>query len=171
MDISAGDWTGPGFWPRALLAALATWRLTHLLALEDGPFDLVLRLRRSLGPAGAVLDCFYCLSLWVAAPLALVIARDPAGWCGAWVALSGAACLAQRATQPPIVIDEMKGAGDGLLRTEALRDEPAGGAGDAAGGAAGGKRDAGGAAGGTRDDWGGDGAGDRGTDPAGHAAR
>ena len=37
------------FWARLVLAVLATWRLTHLLAREDGPADLVVRLRARLG--------------------------------------------------------------------------------------------------------------------------
>lgn len=50
-----------------IVGVLAVWRITHLLALEDGPFDAVLRLRKALGDGtlGHLLDCFYCLSLWV----------------------------------------------------------------------------------------------------------
>jgi hypothetical protein len=45
---------------RFVLAALATWRVTHLLVAEDGPADVVVRLRRraGFGWAGDVLDCF-----------------------------------------------------------------------------------------------------------------
>lgn len=84
-----------GFWPRLALAVLAAWRLTHLLAAEDGPFELVLRLRRRLGTGvwGQLMDCPYCVSLWVAAPLALLLANDLAGWLLAAVALSGAVCI------------------------------------------------------------------------------
>ena len=32
-----------------VLGALAVWRITHLLAAEDGPWDLVLRLRKAAG--------------------------------------------------------------------------------------------------------------------------
>ena len=32
-----------------VLAVLATWRVTHLLAHEDGPADLIFRFRRLLG--------------------------------------------------------------------------------------------------------------------------
>ena len=85
---------------------LAVWRITHLLALEDGPFDAVLRLRRALGDGtlGHLMDCFYCLSLWVALAVALVIeALDAAPALGAtlllWPALSGGALLLQRATR------------------------------------------------------------------------
>ena len=82
------------------IVSLAVWRVTHLLAEEDGPGDAVVRLRKRLGDsiAGKAMDCFFCLSLWIAAPFALLLARDPLGWALMWLALSGAACLLQRAT-------------------------------------------------------------------------
>ena len=85
-----------------VLAALATWRIAHLLAEEDGPGDVVVRLRARLGTSalGRAMDCFYCLSLWVAAPLALLVARDVIGFTLAWLGCSGAACLLERATAP-----------------------------------------------------------------------
>ena len=89
------------FWPTWLLATLAAWRLTHLLANEDGPAKLVLRLRTRLGDSGVghLMDCFQCLSLWVAAPLALALSSEWATWLLAWLGLSGAACLLERCGQ------------------------------------------------------------------------
>lgn len=86
----------------ALLVALATWRVTHLLAAEDGPGNAVVRLRAWLGDsaAGRAMDCFYCLSLWVAAPLAAAVARDAITFVLLWLGASGAACLLERATAP-----------------------------------------------------------------------
>nr|WP_315191485.1 DUF1360 domain-containing protein [uncultured Albidiferax sp.] len=109
-------------WFPAVLGALATWRLAHLLAHEDGPWDAVLRLRMAAGQGvwGQMLDCFYCLSLWVAAPVALAVARDPVEWLLAWLGLSGAACLLERlgpATPPPL-LELPEGDQDELLRTE-----------------------------------------------------
>jgi hypothetical protein len=88
------------FETRFLLAALATWRLTHLLAEEDGPADLVVRLRARAGSGqlGSLMDCFYCLSIWVAAPLSAPLVRDRRARPIAWLALSGAACLLERST-------------------------------------------------------------------------
>lgn len=85
---------------RFALASLAVWRLTHLLAEEDGPADVVFRLRGSAGAGrvGGLMDCFYCLSVWVAAPFSLVVARRPRDAPLAWLALSGAACLLEQAT-------------------------------------------------------------------------
>ena len=84
-----------GFWPRLVLAVLAAWRVTHLLAAEDGPFGLVLRLRQRLGNGawGQLMDCPYCVSLWVAAPLALLLAGDLGSWLLSVLALSGAVCI------------------------------------------------------------------------------
>ena len=88
---------------RFSLAALAVWRLTHLFAEEDGPWDAIAKLRARLGASilGRLMDCFYCLSLWVSLPLAVWLGH---GWLGIfihWLALSGAACLLQRMTDVP----------------------------------------------------------------------
>lgn len=83
---------------RIALAILATWRVAHLLAREDGPFDLVLRARARAGDGvlGRLMDCPYCLSLWVAAPWALWIAHDATEWIAVWLATSGGASLLER---------------------------------------------------------------------------
>ncbi len=62
-----------------LVGMLVVWRLTRLLSKEDGPWDLLVRLRRVAGTgiARQLLDCFSCLSLWTAAPLAFVLTQ---GW-------------------------------------------------------------------------------------------
>lgn len=82
------------------LAALATWRVTHLLVNEDGPADAIVRVREKLGESqlGAMMDCFQCASMWVAIPFALFAARKPADRAVAWLALSGAACLMENMT-------------------------------------------------------------------------
>lgn len=83
---------------RFVLAVLATWRVTHLLASEDGPADIIFRLRRRLGDGfiGSLMDCFNCMSIWIAAPLALFVSTDPLTWAFSWLALSGGACLLER---------------------------------------------------------------------------
>jgi|CXWL01.1.fsa_nt_gi hypothetical protein len=116
-------------WFRFVLGVLATWRVAHLLAHEDGPWDAVLRLRVLLGNGvwGRLVDCFACLSLWVAAPIALAVGRNPGEWVLAWLALSGAACVLQRAVREPVMISPLaglerldtEGDDDGLLRTTA----------------------------------------------------
>ena len=86
---------------RFAVGALATWRITHLLVAEDGPADAVVRLRRRAGDGwiGGALDCFYCLSVWTAAPVAAAVARNCREAPLTWLALSGAACLLERATE------------------------------------------------------------------------
>lgn len=86
-----------------VLTTLATWRLTHLVVEEDGPFDLIVRVRRWLGDSqtGRAMDCFYCSSLWLAAPMALLVSSDLQDWSVSWLALSGAACLLQQMTFTP----------------------------------------------------------------------
>ena len=81
-----------------LLAVLATWRVTHLLAEEDGPWDAIYKMRAALGESvlGSLMDCFKCLSLWVAVPAAFFVTRTPAMWFVVWLAISGAVCLLQR---------------------------------------------------------------------------
>ena len=58
-----------------LLILIVVWRLTHLISSEDGPFDLIIKLRKLLGNSffGKLMDCFYCLSIWI-------------GLAGAWYA-------------------------------------------------------------------------------------
>jgi hypothetical protein len=86
-----------------ILSMLAVWRVTHLLACEDGPFDLVFKLRKFCGESffGRLLDCFYCLSLWMAAPLVLLLSADWITRGVTWLALSGGASLLFKATDRP----------------------------------------------------------------------
>jgi Protein of unknown function (DUF1360) len=111
-------------WMRFALAVLATWRVTHLLGREDGPFDLVVRLRLRLGAgfAGKLLDCFYCLSLWIAAPLSLLVSRKLVDLVLAWLAMSAAACLLERIGGDQVVIQQLSQPQEvesyGMLRTE-----------------------------------------------------
>ena len=95
-----------------LVCALATWRLTHLIVEEDGPFDLIARLRTWLGDSqvGRAMDCFYCSSLWLAPPIAFAVSRTPLEWLFTGLALSGAACLLEQSTHrgstPQLKTDE-----------------------------------------------------------------
>jgi hypothetical protein len=111
-------------WIRFIVAVLATWRVTHLLASEDGPADIVVRLRARLGhgQAGKLMDCFYCLSLWIAAPAAAFVSRYWIDWLMAWLALSGGACLLERLGRDPVVMEPIsqleEGDADHVLRSE-----------------------------------------------------
>ena len=83
-----------------MLGVLAVWRVTHLLFAEDGPWDVVIRLRKSAGAGflGKLLDCFYCLSLWIAAPAALFIGSAWPERLFLGLALSAGAILIERVT-------------------------------------------------------------------------
>jgi len=87
----------PGF----VLCLLAVWRVTHLLSQEDGPFDLVLRLRKRLGQGffGSLLDCFYCLSLWMSIPFSFLLCDAWIPGLVIWLALSGGACVLFRVVE------------------------------------------------------------------------
>ena len=81
-----------------ILGVLGVWRITHLLHAEDGPWKLVARFRLSTGEGmlGQMLDCFYCLSIWIALPFAWVIGLSWKERSLLWPALSGAAALLER---------------------------------------------------------------------------
>lgn len=101
-----------------LIVWLAVWRITHLLWGEDGPGDIFVRLRKLARQSffGRLLDCFYCLSLWVAIPFAW--------WLGtAWperlvlcFAISGGSILLERITAEKAPV---------ALWTETPADSPA----------------------------------------------
>ena len=86
---------------RFLLGILFVWRMTHLLIAEDGPWDVAVRLRRSVGEGfmGGMLDCFYCLSIWISVPLAIFLGEKPSEGILLSPALSAAAILLERVTE------------------------------------------------------------------------
>jgi len=83
-----------------VIGALCVWRLTHLLYAEEGPFHAFASLRRRAGDGfwGQAMACFYCLSLWIAMPVALLIDFRFPRVLVIWLTLSGAACLLEQAT-------------------------------------------------------------------------
>jgi hypothetical protein len=117
------------FWINFVLATLATWRVSHLLAYEDGPRSLFAHLRAYFAGSeiGRMLDCFGCVSLWVASPAAMWLSRRLPDFCPIWLALSGAAFLLERLGGAPLIVErlvEPEGAtNDDLLRTQT--DHPA----------------------------------------------
>lgn len=86
---------------RFVLAIFAVWRVTHLLAQEDGPWDVFRGLRR-MRIAGKVVSCFYCLSVWVAIPFAFFLNGNVIETLVGWLALSGAAILLERMTRESV---------------------------------------------------------------------
>ena len=80
-------------------AILAVWRVTHLIVVEDGPWDVMRRARGIAERIGLerMINCFFCCSVWVAIPFAFLIGR---GWglAIAIPALSGGAIVLERLT-------------------------------------------------------------------------
>ena len=83
-----------------LVGLLAVWRVTHLLWGEDGPGAILVRLRKLAGNtlAGSLLDCFYCLSLWIALPVAWIFGTRWLDRVLLWLSFSGGAILLERIT-------------------------------------------------------------------------
>ena len=111
-----------------LLGALGVWRITHAITVEDGPWDVFVRVRRALGGRGwgAVLLCFNCASVWVAVPFAAALASTVVEGVLLWLAVSGAACLLERlfanpaATPGPAVYWEEREVDHAVLRERAV---------------------------------------------------
>jgi hypothetical protein len=67
-----------------IIASLATFRMTRLVTIEEGPFGLALRLRGLLDPdartwVGRGMACPWCVSFWLG-PLAVLAAQHPIGF-------------------------------------------------------------------------------------------
>jgi hypothetical protein len=86
------------------IGILGVWRITHLLHAENGPWNIIERFRSLIGTGfwNALFGCFYCLSLWVAAPFAVFLAGDAKQRLLLWPALSGGAILLERLTSPEV---------------------------------------------------------------------
>jgi len=94
-----------------------------MLTAEDGPLDLFVHVRRFLGEGflGNLMDCFSCLSIWVSAPAAALIATDWKEGIFMWLAMSGGAILLERfsyneSEKMPAIYYEEKEIDNGLLR-------------------------------------------------------
>ena len=83
-----------------VIGLVCTWRVAHLIWVEDGPWQVIARLRQRAGAGfwGGLMDCFNCLSLWVAAPFAWLLGDDFRHAALLWLAFSGGAILVERLT-------------------------------------------------------------------------
>jgi hypothetical protein len=101
-------------WLLFVLSILATWRITSLLVMEEGPFDMFARLRSFVGvqyddhsnPYGEnalskIFSCVWCMSVWVALVVTVFSMSDPVNlrlfflW---WLSTSTGAILVNRWT-------------------------------------------------------------------------
>jgi hypothetical protein len=66
-----------------LICALATYRLTRIILIENGPFNVFVKLRGALDPdqktwLGKGMACSWCVSFWVG-PALVYVATYTAG--------------------------------------------------------------------------------------------
>lgn len=83
---------------RFTLAALAVYRLSRMIADEEGPFAVFTHIRNLAPPThwiGRGLACIMCLSVWIALPVALWIDWS-INWWLTWLALSGVVVLLRK---------------------------------------------------------------------------
>jgi hypothetical protein len=102
-----------------IIGILGVWRLTDLLHAEDGPWHAFRHSRALLAAVGLqeAASCFYCLSVWVALPVAAWIGESWMERILLWPALAGGAALIQRVVQhhaplPATYIEDDSGPAD-----------------------------------------------------------
>lgn len=92
---------------RLVIAALVCFRLSELITVDDGPNDMLLKMRARLGAyyigadgkpvtsLGRGIICAYCVGIWIAALLALML--FPIGFMTPvyWLAIAGGQALLQ----------------------------------------------------------------------------
>lgn len=106
-------WTDLALLTSLVLAVLATYRMSQLVAYDDGPFDLLARVRglTAYAPNGkprtgaiwhslaGLVSCPYCLGVWFSGVFTLVAGRGLAMdiWTAIlfWLAVAGGQCFLQ----------------------------------------------------------------------------
>ena len=76
-------------WLGFALAVLATYRIARMIAREDGPFDVFMRIRDQFPQEywiGRGLNCVLCLSFWISLPAALLAGLP---WHIGWMGVAG----------------------------------------------------------------------------------
>lgn len=83
-------------WLWVVIAILATLRVSHLIAIDEGPFGAFQRLRYLIGQRtwiGRGFHCSLCVGFWLAILPALVLARTPVEFGLLWFGIAGGALL------------------------------------------------------------------------------
>ena len=85
-------------WFVLVAGILAVWRITFLFVMEDGPFDIFHRIRQLAGDSffGRLLNCFFCLSVWVSTPFGILFGETVFEKLFFIATLSGGACIIER---------------------------------------------------------------------------
>lgn len=89
-----------------VLAAFAVYRVAHMLALEDGPFDVFAKVRTRLGGdtqatwLGRGVNCPLCIGFWIALAASLIFfpLADWRTWLLTWLGIAGAAVAIEQGT-------------------------------------------------------------------------
>lgn len=79
-----------------ILSIAAVFRLTYMLQKEAGPFDILYHFRTVINKSkfgASLFGCFWCLSIWVAAPFAWYLSNDLWQWFVYDLALSAGASI------------------------------------------------------------------------------
>ena len=90
-----------------IILALATWRLSSFLTAEEGPYNILSKLRAKVGvrysgeivvahgELAKLFSCTWCLSVWIGAiaSVAYYYLREPIVWIALPLALSAAAII------------------------------------------------------------------------------
>jgi hypothetical protein len=83
-----------------LLALLGVYRLSHMIAMEDGPFDMFAELRDAVGQRtwiGRGLHCVLCVSFWASLLGALgLLPMGVATFVLVWLGLAGGCLVLHR---------------------------------------------------------------------------
>ena len=82
-----------------IVGTLAVWRASYMLQNDVGPYGIFARLQawfwsepHKVGGVKDMFRCFYCLSIWVALPVAVILAWNNFWYLPIyWLALSGGA--------------------------------------------------------------------------------
>ena len=96
-------------WLLFVMACFACYRLAELVAVDDGPGDVLLRMRAWLGAydldedgkprtsIGRGIICPYCIGIWLAFGFAFVVAPLPVDWHLIlwWLAIAGGQAFLQ----------------------------------------------------------------------------
>jgi hypothetical protein len=89
-------------WYWLIVGVLGVWRLNHGLVSEAGPWGVLERLRRRLvrNVAGSLVNCFYCSSVWTAAPFSIALNDTWKGRLLLWPALSAGSIIIEKILYP-----------------------------------------------------------------------
>ncbi|MFO7548084.1 MAG: DUF1360 domain-containing protein [Acidimicrobiia bacterium] len=81
-----------------LLAALASWRLTAMVAYESGPLAVFDSVRRWMARLrlGRLVACFHCLGVWMAAAMALAVYGFRPATMLLWLAITAVVSIFER---------------------------------------------------------------------------